>query len=101
MSASVNLKDQKTHRGAAYCVMELENHHCRWPIGQPSSPNFHFCACPEADFPARHTATPTLEKPSIAPVTSSNPGMPESTDLRSTCVVRAAGPVNFDGSNPL
>lgn len=28
---------------AASRVLALEEHHCRWPIGDPASPNFRFC----------------------------------------------------------
>ncbi len=24
-------------------LLDLENHHCRWPIGDPQRPDFHFC----------------------------------------------------------
>jgi GcrA cell cycle regulator len=24
-------------------LMDLRSHHCRWPIGEPSAPNFGFC----------------------------------------------------------
>jgi GcrA cell cycle regulator len=42
-------------------LMELTNTSCRWPIGNPGAPNFHFCGAPGADlergiaYCARHT----------------------------------------------
>jgi GcrA cell cycle regulator len=38
---------------AADRVLELDRQHCRWPVGEPTSPDFRFCTRPEADFPAR------------------------------------------------
>lgn len=30
--------------------LELENHHCRWPVGDPGEPGFFFCGAPSADL---------------------------------------------------
>jgi GcrA cell cycle regulator len=30
-------------------LLELENCHCRWPIGEPRDPGFFYCGAPEAD----------------------------------------------------
>lgn len=34
--------DTKKHSGKAMLV-DLDNHTCRWPIGDPKDENFHFC----------------------------------------------------------
>jgi GcrA cell cycle regulator len=31
-------------------VIQLKNHHCRWPVGEPRSPDFFFCGSPTADL---------------------------------------------------
>jgi GcrA cell cycle regulator len=31
-------------------LVELENHHCRFPIGEPSAADFFFCGAPTADL---------------------------------------------------
>ena len=28
-------------------LLDLESHDCRWPIGEPRHPDFHFCASPQ------------------------------------------------------
>jgi len=33
-------------------LMELDNFSCRFPIGEPNSPDFYFCGKPEADLVA-------------------------------------------------
>lgn len=37
----------------ARAVIELLNQHCKWPIGDPARPGFHFCGArrPSADMP--------------------------------------------------
>lgn len=42
-------------------LMELENHHCRFPIGDPGDVSFFFCASPEADVLAGHSYCPAHE----------------------------------------
>jgi GcrA cell cycle regulator len=29
-------------------LVDLEHHDCRWPIGEPRHPDFHFCGEPQA-----------------------------------------------------
>jgi GcrA cell cycle regulator len=31
-------------------LFDLENHHCRWPIGNPGHPGFFFCGATDADL---------------------------------------------------
>lgn len=31
-------------------LMELENNHCRWPVGEPGKPGFFFCGAPTANL---------------------------------------------------
>jgi len=28
-------------------LLDLESHDCRWPIGEPRHPDFHFCGAPQ------------------------------------------------------
>jgi len=28
-------------------LLDLEKHDCRWPIGEPRLPDFHFCGMPQ------------------------------------------------------
>jgi len=28
-------------------LLDLESHDCRWPIGEPRQPDFHFCGAPQ------------------------------------------------------
>jgi hypothetical protein len=46
MPASANSKNQKPLHGVAHRVLELENNHCRWPIGDINALNFRFCCEP-------------------------------------------------------
>ena len=60
-------------------LMDLERCDCRWPIGEPRQPDFHFCAEPQAPgrpYCARHwdmafqqprPRHPQRPQPSIAP----------------------------------
>ena len=41
-------QDQPTKRGKT--LLELTNESCRWPIGDPAKPSFHFCGEPGADL---------------------------------------------------
>jgi GcrA cell cycle regulator len=40
---AIPLKQRKT-------LVELANHHCRWPYGHPTEPGFFFCGDPSADL---------------------------------------------------
>lgn len=31
-------------------IMELRGHHCRWPVGEPGTPEFRYCGAPRADM---------------------------------------------------
>lgn len=31
-------------------LLELQNHHCRWPVGEPGKPGFFFCGAEDADL---------------------------------------------------
>lgn len=35
----------KTAQNGKIGVADLDNHTCRWPIGDPKDENFHFCGC--------------------------------------------------------
>jgi GcrA cell cycle regulator len=61
-------------------LLELENYDCRWPIGDPKQPNFHFCGGPNlpgrpycehhwrmAFLPAKPRQHPPLAVPSAIP----------------------------------
>ena len=39
-------------------LLKLKPHHCRWPYGDPDSPDFFFCGAPEADMLARRPYCP-------------------------------------------
>ena len=30
-------------------LLDLEKNDCRWPIGEPRHPDFHFCGAPQID----------------------------------------------------
>jgi GcrA cell cycle regulator len=39
--------------------LELQTHHCRWPVGDPREPDFYFCSEPRAlpcSYCAKHAA---------------------------------------------
>lgn len=45
------------HSPCAVTFAELAEQHCRWPIGDPQSPDFRFCGAPKIDdapYCARH-----------------------------------------------
>jgi GcrA cell cycle regulator len=44
--ADIPLEQRKT-------IAELENHHCRWPIGTVGKADFFYCGHPSADMAAR------------------------------------------------
>jgi GcrA cell cycle regulator len=44
-------------RGAVAALLALRSHHCKFPIGDPGSPDFHFCAALRA-----HENTPYCPK---------------------------------------
>jgi hypothetical protein len=36
--------------GVAQAVLALHAYHCKWPIGSPSEPDFHFCSAPRINM---------------------------------------------------
>lgn len=69
VDANIPLEQRKT-------LFELERHHCRWPVGEPGTPEFFFCGAPKSDessyCPAHHfraynyVPAPRPAKPSSA-----------------------------------
>lgn len=54
--------------GAVSATMALTKHTCRWPIGSPSDPGFHYCgkACPsDKTYCKQHADEAYLESPSV------------------------------------
>lgn len=45
----VSLEDEKIPAEQRLQLFDLENHTCRWPVGEPGQPGFFFCGAPEAD----------------------------------------------------
>ena len=43
LAKSINVSDTPVHKGENLSLVELDNHTCRWPIGDPKDENFHFC----------------------------------------------------------
>jgi len=48
-SAFSALVDDVIPLGQRRTLQQLQNYHCHWPIGDPASPDFFFCAEPSAD----------------------------------------------------
>jgi GcrA cell cycle regulator len=46
---------------------ELENHHCRWPVGEPGKIGFFFCGSAEADMRERRPYCPAHTLRATAP----------------------------------
>lgn len=50
-------------------VLDLKDHDCRWPIGDPGTPEFHFCGHPKhaafvyCEFHARKAYAPQQQRP--------------------------------------
>lgn len=42
-SPATPLKDSRRSGGSCVSVTDLDNHTCRWPLGDPKDENFHFC----------------------------------------------------------
>jgi GcrA cell cycle regulator len=45
--ADIPLHQRKT-------LLQLENNHCRWPFGDPGTPDFFFCGADDADLSGNH-----------------------------------------------
>jgi GcrA cell cycle regulator len=41
--------DRQIPLGQRKAFLELEPHHCRWPVGEPDEPGFFFCAATKLD----------------------------------------------------
>jgi GcrA cell cycle regulator len=56
------IDDQQIPQEQRRNLFDLENHHCRWPVGDVGTPEFFFCGHPSADvdrcrpYCARHAA---------------------------------------------
>lgn len=51
--------DAEPETGPVVGLLELKEHSCRWPIGDPDQPGFGFCGCRKADdgpYCERHAA---------------------------------------------
>jgi GcrA cell cycle regulator len=68
-------------------LLDLESHDCRWPIGEPRQPDFHFCGARQAPgrpYCALHwemafqPPRPRTPRPAIQPPTAV-PALPEPT----------------------
>jgi GcrA cell cycle regulator len=46
----VTVDDLRIPQAQRLTLVELENHHCRFPIGEVGSPDFFFCGAPTADM---------------------------------------------------
>ncbi len=45
--------DTAIHLSQRKTLLQLENHHCRWPVGDPKSKEFFYCGAPECDVAGR------------------------------------------------
>ena len=43
LAKTLNIATQTTSKSGNLSLVELDNHTCRWPIGDPKDENFHFC----------------------------------------------------------
>ena len=43
LAQSLNLTESKNKNSEFLHLTDLDNHTCRWPIGDPKDENFHFC----------------------------------------------------------
>ena len=43
LAKSINIPNQTPNKSGNLSLVELDNHTCRWPIGDPKDENFHFC----------------------------------------------------------
>jgi GcrA cell cycle regulator len=46
----VTVDDLRIPQAQRRTLVELENHHCRFPVGEPSAADFFFCGAPTADL---------------------------------------------------
>jgi GcrA cell cycle regulator len=43
LAKTLNISNPKVNKTDNLSLVELDNHTCRWPIGDPKDENFHFC----------------------------------------------------------
>ena len=43
LAKTLNMATQTTSKTGNLSLVELDNHTCRWPVGDPKDENFHFC----------------------------------------------------------
>ena len=43
LACSINIASTEPSKNGNLSLTELDNHTCRWPIGDPKDDNFHFC----------------------------------------------------------
>ena len=43
LASSINVKTAEPSKNGNLSLTELDNHTCRWPVGDPKDENFHFC----------------------------------------------------------
>ena len=43
LARSINIASTEPSKNGNLSLTELDNHTCRWPIGDPKDDNFHFC----------------------------------------------------------
>jgi GcrA cell cycle regulator len=46
----VIVDDLRIPRAQRLTLVDLKNHHCRFPVGEPGAPDFFFCGAPTADL---------------------------------------------------
>jgi GcrA cell cycle regulator len=46
----VTVDDLRIPQAQRLTLVELENHHCRWPVSEPGAADFFFCGAPTADL---------------------------------------------------
>ena len=46
MNVSIPVMHTPKKPGDKITVTDLDNHTCRWPLGDPKDENFHFCGAP-------------------------------------------------------
>jgi hypothetical protein len=46
---TASTKARKSNKTGQKTLLELEQHDCRWPIGEPRHPDFRFCAEPSLE----------------------------------------------------
>jgi GcrA cell cycle regulator len=49
----VTVHDLRIPQAQRRTLVELENHHCRFPVGEPGAPDFFFCGAPTANLSKR------------------------------------------------